>query len=265
MKPRYIFLFAILALLLSACAVTITFVVDPDQTVSANTNPNAPVDSATLAAGQRIFYEVNIATSGQALYLEADANLSMKVYNANSSEFASSSSPSFFASGFTAASLDVVDLAPQQSPVERVACRGSCVIRDNNVSTVFVSLQNKNVSSVAYNFYAFTEDYDDVNEFANDSQAGAVLFGVSVSNESGAIESLGDVDYFEVEISGTLNFDHSSAVNIVADVIDGSSGQVLTTLNAGNSYAVLAGDLIRVYANDNRAGSSSASFYSLNF
>jgi hypothetical protein len=250
---------AAVAVVLVACTITIAprF---PDATrVQTTTDGNAPVDSRTLAGGQSVVYAVRVSGSaGPLAYFEVDSNLAMRVYGPTGAPYASSSSASYFESGFGAASTALGEVEAQGITVLR-ECRGSCVIRPARNETVYVELTNTRSSSVSYRFYAYTADYMDDNEPRNGTADGAVSFD---RVESGALETLGDRDYFRVERGGRLFFDAPNRdIDAQAEIIAGQ--RVIATLRHGRQFDVEVGDLIRVSSSTNRAGPSAESVYYL--
>lgn len=251
---------AAMGVVLVACTITVTprF---PDATrVETTTNRNVAVDDGTLAGGQSAIYAVRISGSaGPLAYFEVNRELAMRVYGPTGAPYASSSSASYFEAGFGAASTALGEVEAQGITVLR-ECRGSCVIRPARSETVYVELTNTRSSSVSYAFYAYTEDYMDDNEPGNGTAADAVPFD---RVESGALETLGDRDYFRVEQTGQLFFDAPNpAIAAQAEIFD-SAGRLLATLRGGEQFGVVAGDLIRVSSSTNRAGPSAESAYYL--
>ncbi|MEX2536726.1 MAG: hypothetical protein WD273_14110 [Trueperaceae bacterium] len=212
-----------------------------------------------------VVYEMRLSSSNlddQAVYFELDTDLDLYVYNENGSLFATSSGPEFFGSG----DVGLQSLVPSSTGFEPLAvrasliCRGSCVIRDANSSLFYVRIGNPTSSQRAYSLFAYTDQYEDVGEFENDTPSGAVT--LQVGEETGAIESIGDVDYYSPAVTGQLRFATSATVNIQAVVIDSNSRRIDVPLD--EPFEVFPSDLIEVTVlNDDEAAVSANSLYFL--
>lgn len=261
----------LLALTLTACSVTVVFdpPTEPVSATSPSANPTA-VASGTLSAGSTAWYDVSVssqrAAEGDVVYLEVDAGrdattdagdvLRVRVYTSSGSVTATSDSPDGFASGSVAPTA-AAGLEPQAISVT-YGCFGSCVILPAQAGNYIVRVTNLSSSSVSYDFYAYMNDEQDTGENVNDGSPGV---GLS-SFDSGAIETIGDEDYYEILAGGQLFFDSASALDLRADVIEGST--VVATLQPGDpSFRVVTGDEVVVYALSGQAGAPAASNYSL--
>lgn len=247
-------------LFLTACQVTITPIITPDETVSATLDPQQAVSTFNLPVGASRVVEVLLPTEvqqRQAIYLELDKNLDLVVYRSNANVYASSSSAQFFATG----ELGVqTDLEVAEIGVT-VTCRGSCVIRDANESSFLVKVTNESSSGLQVKLFAYAEDYQDQGEFANDTLAGAVPLGAS---QSGAIESLGDIDFYAVTINGSLSLNSVSSVGIRGEIYDAFGNFIDDLVPGGPGVRTVAGDYVQIFAQNNeRAAASASSLYNL--
>lgn len=229
---------------------------DKDETILAGTL--APGASRVLA----IDLSGALADSAEAFIIELGQDLRLAVHDENRLPYASSTSPAFFAAGLDAFSTALAPegLGAQGIGVAR-ACRGACVIREAVAGTSYVRITNPTTTSQAFELYAYVGGFDDSGEDANDARATAI--GLEGSDQ-GAIETLGDQDYYRVSQAGTLSFSSGSALELRAEVSQ-SDGKVLVTLRPGESYErAFPGDIVRVYeSGDDRAGAASASRYVL--
>ena len=226
----------------------------------AGTDLDATVGAGSIAPGDEKLFLVNVssdtAAAGSALYLELNVPLDLTVLDDDRSVYATSSSADFFAAG--TAGLSNEGLAPQTISNVR-KCRGSCVIQDASAGNQYVKVENTSGDTVAYTLYAYVVNYSDDNEAVNDTAGTAVTLG---DFDNGALESLGDSDYYVAGKPGTLSFGSTSWVNARVDVtIDGK----VTTLQPGDTFPRLfANDSIRVYAvDDDTAAAASVSKYVL--
>lgn len=248
------------ALLLSACNIIIgeprpNF--DDALDAFATGNANDPAATGTIGPNSSVDYRVDLTgVSGYDLfYIELDADLELQVYRSNATIFASSSSADGFVSGF--GGLSARGVAPQAIGVNR-ACGGSCVIaRPSTADHVYARVINHSGLSRPFTLYAFGSDYGDTNERFNDDPSTSPLLS---SSDSGAIETLGDVDYYETTLDGTVRFTTvNNALGIVAYV--SATGD---TLQNGDVYQAVPGDIVRVSApGGSRAGAPAVSGYTL--
>jgi hypothetical protein len=217
-----------------------------------------PVVSSQLSGGSSVIYRVDLAAAQDAdvVYFELNQPLRLTVYNSTGTAVASSNSADSFAEGTAGLSSA---LTPSSISVT-LFCRGSCVILNTDASFVYVEIENSGASSVNYGLYAFGDSYTDTNEPANNSPAGAV----SVTTEAeGAIETLGDIDYFSAAANGTLRLTTATDVLDIRATVSGPGLEPIT-IRPGQIAAVQPGDLIRVFVEGNdRAAVSGISRYTL--
>ncbi len=136
------------------------------------------------------------------------------------------------------------------------ACVGPCVATRISASTYYVEVENRSGSSRTFDLYAYTFDQNDSFE-PNDGTSSAVeVFGAETL--VGAIETLGDVDYFEYTGANprVLEFDaYDASLGLVLDVDGGP------TLDDGDSDVILPGERFRVRSTAGRAGPPASSGY----
>jgi len=252
-------------LMLAACNVVIVF--NPVATPVTASTSDSPVANATLASGDTMFFKVTIsasvAGSGNVLYYELDAGrdkqddsagvLELRVLDNGGLAVASSNSNSFFGPGISVAAASSGLTSSGISSQRK--CLGACVIESSFAGTRFLRVHNASAGSVSFDLFAYSFGLQDTGEPANDSSATATAL---TGFDKGAIETLGDQDYYRATKSGTLSFNSSSAIALRVELVaDG------TKLAPGSSTTVSAGEILRVFASDGRAGSPSASFYTL--
>jgi len=271
LMTRFLYLLsaAAVAIVLSACTVVISIVDSVDETVSAGTftggdlSAAASADDVTLGGGEDIVYRVNVpSTSRDALYLYLDAELDLYVYRDSGTLYATSASEDFFAGGTDG--LDTSAAGSTLSPADvsaNLACPGSCVIlRSGTSDPVYVRVRNTSSFDRSVSFYAVLRDFEDT------SEATSGLDPIDVGTTRGALETLGDVDGYEVQTAGTLFFDGTvaSGITFEAEVRDPlSPGSSPRILSSGDSEPVLAFEEVRVYAVNDRAAVAGKSLYFL--
>ena len=243
--------------------VSLTEEVEP---VTANTDASTPVgDEVALEPDEIIVFEVDVpssvAQSGQALHLELNQELALSVYDGEGDLYATSSSAALFAAGTAGLETTQDDLAPQAIAVAR-QCRGSCVIQDAVEGTYYAKIKNTGDARVSLNLYAYILDYSDTEEPGNNEVSGAP----NVSDfESGAIESLGDVDLFRADTNGDLIFSPKAdiSVDLQAELVT-ATGSTIVEVNPDEPTEVRAGDFIKVSVPDgDEAAAASDSRYNL--
>lgn len=275
----------LLATLLAACQFTVTPLpgVEFDYTVDAqplieNFDELAALEQIAVPAGGEVWIRVRFPSSSADLrFAEAEplgssSGLQLEWWTSNqSTRLLVSRSPAMFAP-----STDVlVSHAPNVGPVNRTAlptwqCFGPCIARPYQATTAAVRVVNTSGSTRTIDFYAYGIDHVDTNE-PNDSAASATLSPVSNIDDviTGAVETSGDNDYFEVTCSSA-----GALEGIVRFQFDSQfpGDLVLTALGADDVTAtVRPGDpltpfmqcpvLVRVRAVDNTAGPFDRSVY----
>lgn len=263
---------------LAACSVTVVFPVTPTPVSARNpSGSTSPVATPTLAPGGVRYYEIDVTPSQVATYdilqVELDQNLNLTLYGPDESTISSSSSPDYFASG----TLGLASLAPSsgvapQSITTSRTCAGSCVLQPldqgpySGAGTYYIKVENQTGTSQSVSIDAFVRPYDDSGEPQNNQPGGAMTLNFGSSGDTGAIETLGDQDWWYMNATATLTFQPNlpDYVRERADVYDSSGTTLLYTMLPGDTYNVQQGELVRVHAlyND-RAGVSGSSGYTL--
>jgi len=275
-------------LTLSACDITITGPPagppPPDVTRPAGTDPDSAAWSGTVTRGDSVIFELDVPASVSSgydvLYLELDNNLQLELRDPNTyNVVASSSSPSYFAKGMAGLSIAAAGELGAQAIGLLTECRGSCIIiRAPSAKTFYARVVNTTGTSLSTDLYFYGDVEQDTGE-PNDqvSSTGiplsAVPFDVyAPSGEQGAIELLGDVDYYSV--SQPRNVVFRTVVGNPVDLrvailkivyVDG----VPTARVVGNPFGqdevfnVFAGEYLKVYSLSGRAGASASSRYTL--
>lgn len=269
----YLLSAAAIAAVLGACTVTVSDGGDTgdtvDQTVNARAYTNAnlegatPADSVTLAPGESYVYRVNVPTTDYAaLYLYVDTTFDLYVYHSSGLLYATSASTDFFAAGTAGLSPALAASGLEPSAVAaQLICPGSCVILPSGASDpVEVHIENTSNDDAEVSFYAVLRNFEDSSEAAYEP----ILLQNGTSAE-GALETLGDIDRYEVEFDGTLQFfgKVQSAIEFAAEITASDGSTVV--LSDGQSANVKAFDIVRVYAANvpSRAASAGNSSYSL--
>lgn len=258
-------------LLLSACNITITpsGPPTPDVTRSAGTDPGAVTWSGTVPAGGAVIFKLDVPSgvsdNFDVIYLELNSNLQLELRDPNTySIVATSVGPSYFARGTGGLTANAVDLDTQAIGVA-TTCRGSCIILPGpSARSFYARVVNNSGSPVSTSLYFYGDVEQDTNE-PNDATTTATSFDVfSGSGDKGAIELLGDVDYYRMSGQRTVQFSPAPG-NPVALRIDllNPTGVVIGGLNGPGTLNVYTGDYLRVSSAAGRAGAPATSQYTL--
>ena len=256
---------------LGACSITITYSPPTSYTpVTATgstltTHPNA-VDTVTIGQNQTVYYQINVPSNIRStyplLYVELSNDVNLELQDAGGVPIASSHSYTYFASGTAAlqsvgvASLQPADLAPG------ISCQGSCVIVPDTASVYYAAITNNSASSATIDVFAYGSAYADSFEPQNDSPSSTPANLGSASSYSGALETLGDHDYWYANQSGSWSFTAgSTSIDIAACTVDNSDQCVFGPSYDGGRVRVVGGNFVKVWATNGRAGAADQSKY----
>lgn len=242
------------------------FEFEPIHTISAAVTSSDPVRTVEIEPGTRMTFLLNVdeatAASGPALYIELNNWLPLQVdwqgeryYSEDHFMFEANS-----ISGFSTSSLSTMGIGVE------TACRGSCVILDSQAGTAYVRVENRNYESVSLDLYVFTDVLQDTGEPANDTRDGATIIDASNPEESGALETVHDVDYFLVGGPEGLPvaIDFFSAGFPAVMWVETASGEFKAgPFYNGETASVVGGDYLRIEADGPFAAPSAESAYYL--
>ncbi|MCA9838648.1 MAG: PKD domain-containing protein [Trueperaceae bacterium] len=234
---------------------------DETLTITGDGDPNSPIKTeVTLAGGASRVFQIDVPSgSKEALVVELNQPLQLGLYKNDGfkSLFATSSSADFFAAGESGLSKSL----ESQSISILVTCRGSCVYQSAvGVTRAFAKVTNQNASQVTFNLFAYVDDFGDKDEPENDAAANA--FAIDSSN-SGALETINDVDFYRVTTAGLLKLTAAqTVVSPRAQILD-ASNNLIATLEPEGTQAVEVGMIVKVFSGNSRAAASSVSQYFL--
>ncbi|HZJ10404.1 MAG TPA: hypothetical protein VFD39_11960 [Trueperaceae bacterium] len=266
-------------LVLAACSVTVEPPGPPADAiaVTANSNPATPLDPGrTYAPNEQKVFRVTVPSgvaSDDLLYIELSRNLRLEVRPAGnnySTVSYSATSYEYFGSGLTGIASTGVDSGLSGQAVDTpVTCRGSCVILESAPSEFYVRVKNTGATPVNdVDLYVYGDIYADALEPENNTIATAPTLP---SFDGGAIETVGDVDFWEVLSDGDVAFDVvANGIALEAHIVDSNGTPIAGGVGGpyfdGASLPVIVGDFIRVWTVDqNKAASSSYSGYYLDY
>jgi hypothetical protein len=253
-----------LAGLLAACDATVFVAPDYDKDATAqvftgaNLNDAAAADVETLGPFESIRYRVAFDSSAyDAVYYRLEEDLEITVRDRFGTAIASSSDEDFFLRGTLAVGATEAAVAPS-GIATALACGGPCVIERYTGSTRYVDVTNPTGGSVTFGFYPLQRDFEDDNEGRSSPAA------LGTGTTRGALETLDDVDRYQVQSSGSLSLSGNSAsgLDYVAEV-RAPGGPYF--IDAGDSLVVNAGEEVLVYAENGgtRAAAAGKSLYFL--
>lgn len=271
----------VIAVVLAACNITVTPPGPPSNTISvtATVFPNVSSvipggGSIAINPGQSQVFRVapGAASASDLVYVELDRDIELEVLpQSYQNVILSANDRSRFSSGrFGIQSAAIADQGvDSQSITQSVTCRGSCVIQRGTSVTgeFFVRVRNDSGTTVNVSLFVYGDAFGDSTEPANNSPATAPTL---VAFDSGAIETVGDVDFWLASGTGNVAFTTAAngpaleawIVNVSGNVVPGSGGPYLN----GQNIPVKQNEYIRVWTRDSRfAASSARSRYDLEY
>lgn len=253
---------ATLAALLAGC-----FIVDDgftpaprvDGTVTAGTVSSRTVTRlGPLDNNSSVLYEINVPTGlrqAEMLHVELNQNVLLELLDSGERVIAASRSRTHF--GPTLASLQgVTEMFAPQSVEVRPACVGSCILHPpRGQGSFYARVTNQSGVPMAVELTVYVEPFAD-NAEPNNTPATATVIGSGTVDESGAIEILGDVDYWRFSEPGQIYFDGSFGADLRASIVDSAGNEVGDRLQAGDSFPVFTGEILKVWSPSGLAGNA---------
>lgn len=251
-----------------------------DQPALTAVAPNR--SNVTIEAGEsRVFRVRPSEATRQAVYFlvdEVDGFANVIVQDRSANAIASSAFPSVFERGTGALSLTRQGTADPQaiSPDRQSDCANPCVILSgSDLDAARYFIVEAGSEEVTVDVYAFSRDFDDLGEPENDSRTSTdetlVHSDFQVEGTAGALETLGDRDWYEVGNSGCLTVDPAEEVSTWITVhdaggteIDGTSRQFSPGDDVSETNVeVFPGEFVLVTTVEDEAGDAFASTYTL--
>ncbi len=271
MKRPLILIAALLALLaLTSCGGLTIVITPPANALARDANlDGSPIDTINLAAGESQAYAISLSSSVRnqdVLYVELDQDINLTLYDGDGYRLATSSTASVFASGGLGLSAAGAALDAQSVDLN-YSCLGSCTI-SATLPKVYAKVENNSGGSMSVNVYAYGAPFHDTGETSNDSTAGATL--LFAGSDEGALELLGDVDFWDPDAShGLVTFDAvNTPVDMVAEIVYDTGARVSGTVlhyPGDPAFDVYSGEYLKIYASNSYAGASSKSTYYLSY
>ena len=240
-------------------------------TAQALTTSPASLGSMRVPAGDTRWVRVTFPPAGGAelRYVEVggsgvDGNVRLESFEAGDLVGVSESRDLFAAS--TTALVAPADTLDPSSVSVNWRCMGPCVAERYRSGVVELRVTNRSSSARTVDVYAYGAVEADDNE-PNDNEANATVVTLTAAGDgtSGAIERIGDVDYFRFQCGSgwpqddiTLRMTSGFAGGIVLRLADGSTYDPGAT-----SRAIPCNSLVSVRTTDGTAGPSDASRYAI--
>jgi hypothetical protein len=269
LRPIHVASLLLLATLVLAGCRTVPFEPDVAATFDAQVvswpggTPEPQASGLLLPAGSTAYYAIEFgAGRSDLLYAEvvADGPLRVSLLNARGGTLARSTSPEVFPSDafvdvFTAAEDE---LAPRSISAE-FTCLGPCAAIRAIQPMVYIAVENQGSSSRTFDLYAFTMPFSDLNEPNDGPETATPVSGQGTV--SGAIETIGDVDWFALGGSSVreVTFFPTSDQLGLRLRIQGSD----ISLRYGETAVLYPGERFAVASSIGRAGPSATSGYAV--
>jgi hypothetical protein len=259
----------LLAGVLGGC--TITFTYSPPTTYTNlpadGSAPASPTDTVSLSGQETVDYRVSMsAVSTDLFHAEADGPVTILVMDSGGQPIASSNNSTYFVGGLGATSLSVRPASSglaASSVVPSDVCNGPCVLTPAQDAYYYVEVTNTSSSTVSVDLYFYGTTYGDSYEPGNDSRTGTpAQLTASSTSEGGAIETVGDVDYWKTIDSGSWQFDAAnSAFDMEVYILDSQGNLRYGPYYSGQRIPAYGGWYYKVVSGNQRAGVAGKSAY----
>lgn len=263
---------AALALILAACQVTVspgpTWPPTFADSIEAQPTfePSVQADG-TLGAGATRYFSLDVDVVRELVYAEVQGSPGLRValYSSGGTRLAVSESATYFGASVSALSASS-DAVAGSAIVLAFQCLGPCVAVPSTAASYVVAVTNTTGSSVGFQLYAYTFDETDDYE-ANDAVDSPALLN-GAGNYQGAIEVLGDDDYYEYNATAGGDFfvvfdPFDAALGLELEIVNCPTCEVLDGTSGRRVEGLIDGDVLRVRSSAGRAGPSATSGYSL--
>jgi len=271
-------LLAAFVLFVTACQITVVPIpFDPVVVATINaqdsTEPTPRRDAVTIAPGETLWYEVRVPVARDLLYGEADGNgLRVRWVDRSGSTLAASRTPRWFAASVSAvaasqeeAALATADLRTRSIDIF-FECFGPCAAIAPTDDRFYLEIRNLSPTLQSFDLYVYTFDANDQNDRgANDNQTAetATRFSLADGPQGGAIELVGDVDWFHYTGSTERVLRFSVRDELLGLMLQFEDGFSLEGTTAGLTTTVKPNERFRVFSTLGRAGPSDSSGYSV--
>ncbi len=150
------------------------------------------------------------------------------------------------------------EAAPATVTEPTLQCQGPCIMIDPAGGSFYLRVVNTGGSQLSAQVYLYGWDLDDQNEPANDLRSGAVPLA---EGESGALELLGDVDYWSATTDADVTISEPTGIEVEVSVYDTCGLAVAGPYQGGETFSVYQGESVRVRAAGEVAATAGRSRY----
>ena len=243
-------------------------------TVSASSAPTKLLD-ATVPAFTSLWYRVRVPSSSDLLYGEIVGTgstqpgyLRVHVTRRDGATLAVSESPAFFADGVSRLSALLsagADSIAASAVSPELICVGPCAAVAPSSDTYYLRVENRSGFTHGFGLWAYAVEAADPSDRGarqNDSREFAVNLDVG-ANRFGAIELVGDVDWFRFRgaADAVLTFDEVQGAGALGLRLRFESDGF--EMRSGESAVVRPNDRFVVFSREGRAGPAGSSGYFL--
>jgi hypothetical protein len=264
MFAKRLLLAASMAVVLAGCTITVQI---PDGTISAGIDPNATADTVFIEPGDRLLLTVLNSTFRDLLVAEAvGVNLRVTLRSQTYASLAVSEQPQFFARTILGLGGEgAVPLVPN-SVIPSASCRGPCVaIAPQAGARYLLEIWNRSTVRQEVPIYLYgiaAADPADRGGATNDAIINALPVGIE--SVGGAIEVIGDVDWFR--FTGTeesiLTFYPNAAGEELGLRLQ-FEGQAQLVSGPSTPVIIRPSERFRVFSSVNRAGPTATAGYQI--
>ncbi len=215
-------------------------------------------DTYSYAAGEGRLYLVHAGLGPEIIHVELDRDVRLEVLNESFETEFSATTGDFFGAG--SAGLAPAGLGTAAILDER-DCLGTCIVF-RPFGDFYVEVTNDSGSGATIEIDVFGRNFwDSTENFSYDMVSPPMI--PAGGFDKGAIETVGDVDYWEVPATAELVFSPQSFPT-EAYVLNQIGQEILGPLPPGESVPVFQGEYVRVWAvNADRAAIAGRSGYTL--
>ena len=226
-----------------------------------------PAGSVDLAPGEDANFDLELGTVPQSFdviiaELVTDQSAAIELRNAGYWGVISSSvSLDRFVRGVIGGVPPASTAASAATPAAidaNLVCQGPCVMFDPGAANFYLRVVNTGNSQLTAQVYLYGYDLDDAYEPDNDLRSGAAPL---VDGESGALELLGDVDYWSAASDLDVTISDPTGIEVEVTVYDTCGLAVAGPYDGNETFSVYEGESVRVRAAGEVAATSGRSAY----
>ncbi|HEX7001392.1 MAG TPA: hypothetical protein VF164_06820 [Trueperaceae bacterium] len=266
-KANVLRILPLLAILLAACTNPPPPPPPSDPMAATDDGGVTPAGSVDLAPGEDANFKLTLGTVPQSFdviiaELVTDQNAAIELRNGGYWGIISSSqSRERFVQGRLGTVPPAVPASQGATPAAigpSLSCQGPCIMFDPAGGSFYLRVVNTGGSPLSADVYLYGWNLDDPFEPDNDVRSGAAQL---VDGESGALELLGDFDYWSVPANTDVTISKPLGIDVAVSVYDSCGLAVAGPYAGGERFSVFAGESVRVRASGEVAATAGYSKY----